>query len=413
MRKKLLIFSLLIFFIPYLGAYRLYPFVFFLFVLFFMMFNGFKFRKQTSLFCMLFLFQLLWMSLSVFFNTIFYSVPFSLSDYSEFARPLFVCFVVLFYFNTYIVLDKESTSKILVVMLSVITVFNASLMIFGILHIDVFKFFISVYGEAPIYSYGYSGFRAFGIIGQPGKAALFSATLCFVFLYFNDKKIYLSISRIMFFLNFICVLFTFSRTGLVGLFFLIFMYFMFINRKLKRLFVLLFIIFIGVIFLVNYQIIDLTLFNRGLNDGELGTLGYRMYLKKWSWDFINSNFGFLLWGTGPSKEWISSFSTTVASDLTLKNPDSSATLWMLRYGVIGSVVFYAPYFLLLNISYKVRKYNKESMYVFVLSIFFLFISNFDPAYHEPKTQILFWTFSSFILNNIYNEKKYFSTILNK
>ena len=54
---------------------------------------------------------------------------------------------------------------------------------------------------------------------------------------------------------------------------------------------------------------------------------------------------------------------------------------MLRYGILGLLLFYLPHLLLLFT-------NKR--FLFQLVFIVLIISNLDPPYNEPKIQTLYW-----------------------
>ena len=216
----------------------------------------------------------------------------------------------------------------------IFTIFNFLLSIVSKFDLNVFSSLIESYGEGPIYSFGYSKFRSFGLIGQPGKNAIFCnfLVLGLIYIYKISKS---KFSIILIILNGFSIILTLSRVGILIFIFIIIYNFLNIRNIKNNFFtIILIILSLSLLLLnVNQEFFDFNNFLRGFEgNNNFGTLGKRIYLKFWAFDTISQNFTSLLFGMGPSKEYVSSLTTFFANDLTLRHPDSSFTLWMLRYG---------------------------------------------------------------------------------
>ncbi len=357
----------------------------------------------------LFMYIIAWMVFSTFYNMMITEIPFTYGDMSEFIRPILLMTVIVgFYLVSQRVVNKKGfiyLKTVLIKSIILISIVNFLMTFFPYIHMEPFATLANYYGEGPIYSAGYAGFRAFGIIGQPGKEAIFSAMLIFFTIILLQEKRFTLLLTLSIILNFIALIFTFSRTSLISLLFFILLYGVLENRR--TLIKSSFIIFI-VFFIFDYYF-DLATFSqtffRGLDHGHSSTLGHRMHLKEWALDTISQHLGTFLIGIGPSKDYIGQFTTSYAFDLTLRNPDSSFTVWYLRYGLIGLILEYLPYVYLIYLNFKSYKQFQYAKAVFWVNALVLFISFFDPPYHEPKTVIFLWLLNIIFLLQIQFIKK--------
>jgi len=388
--------------IPYFGLVKGYKFILMLIILFIISVVFYKIfilrkiqlSKEIKKLIILFLGIITWMMFSTFYNMVITDIPFSYADMSEFFRPVLLMSVILgFYLVSQSVLLRSDISYISLIIIRsiiIISIINFSMTFFPYIRVEPFSTFANYFGEGPIYSAGYASYRAFGIIGQPGKEAIFSAMLIFFSIILLQEKRLTTLLAISIILNFIAIILTFSRTSLISLIFFVFLYGILDSRKtlVKSIFIILIIFF-----MFDYYF-DLSsfgqLFYRGMGHGSLSTLGHRMHLKEWALDTISQNLGTLLVGIGPCKDYIGQFTTSYAFDLTLRNPDSSFTVWYLRYGIIGLAIEYLPYLYIVYLSIKSYSKSYYAKAIMWTNIMLLFISFFDPPYHEPKTVIFLW-----------------------
>lgn len=344
-----------------------------------------------STFVNVYFIQIFFIAFSIFLSLVFLSINFTLNDVSEIIRPLINLFIILPIYFYYKRSGFVKSMKYLKKWLIVFTLFNFFLSLVSKFDLIIFSNLIESYSEGSIYSYGYSKFRAFGIIGQPGKNAIFCNLLVLGLVYINKvnkSKIILSLIII----NGLSIILTLSRVGLLIYLLIIIINFVNFNLIKKYLFSYLIIIFSlsYLLYYLSLEFFDFNLLLRGLDDGssKFGTLDKRIYLKLWSFNTISENVTSFFFGMGPCKEYLSTLSTDFADDLTLRHPDSSFTLWMLRYGFFGLVLFYLPHLILL--------FSKRKFLIQVVSIIIV-ISNLDPPYNEPKTQVLYWMIILFLL----------------
>lgn len=325
--------------------------------------------------------------MSVLFSDVyvyaFTSYKIELADLTEIIRPVyfFTCFlcVLAYVFHEKNPIRKTYRALIIVSILNLIVCLSP--------HIPLISNLSYLYSEGIIYSPGYSAYRATGIAGQPGKEGIISFLLIAIFYMLRKKypeTIKTNVVYIMTVINYICIVMTLSRTSLfITTAFLCYVFIK--NYKL---------LCIGTIVLVLYAYIEreyfLYLIERimrgGIGDGNLSTLGHRLVLKQWALDILSIRFDTVLFGIGDSKEDISRLTNSYASDLSLRQPDSSQTVWMLRYGMVGLLIHYAPFLYLLYrlINNGFYKCNLE----IVITCFILFFSLFDPPFHEVKSQVI-------------------------
>lgn len=357
-----------------------------------------RFDRDMSTMIKLFALEVIWMLFSIGINIFCFNIPFSLSDMGEFSRPIFNMLMFLEFAHLVQTSNTQTIKGVFIIFLA-ISIFNFLLSYIPQVQLDQYSDLVALYGEGENMSYGYASFRSFGIVGQPGKNAAFISFLSLGLLFFTQKKgynTYLVWAFVL--LNLVAIIFTASRTGLITFSLIVFL-FSAKRFKLSTRSVILFLtIGIGIYYLIQFvgTIYDYELLSRGLEENQTGTFDKRMYLKKWAFDVITDHPIQTLFGTGPSKEYLSSFTTSYADDLYLIAPDSSYTLWMLRYGFGGLIVFSLPFLYLFFSKVKnVRKYYDLLFTIIIL----LFILQIDPLMHEPKTQMFIWFVISLFIYN--------------
>ena len=411
--KTLLYIYFLIPIIPYLGIlgadwYRYVILSIFIFLTIVLILksttrDSFKLPRYINNIVTIYFIIFIWMLFSIFYNIAFNNIPFVYTDMGELIRPLLLIVGILsFYLVIDNLLKRGSILTILINSIFILSIFNFMMTLFPYIHLEPFATLSGYYGEGKLYSKGYAAFRAFGIIGQPGKEALFSAILILISIILleeklDKKRLYFSI-----FLNIFALILTFSRTSLVALVLFVILYSIFDSKKALLRYTFVAIVFYIVLY--NYFNIEhiFKLFSRGISGGHISTLDYRLYLKKWALDFISKDMGTIFIGVGPSKDYIGQFTTTYAKDLTLRNPDSSFTVWFLRYGFIGLILNYIPYFYMLYLTFKNYSKFHYAKAIFWLNAMLIFISLFDPPYHEPKTILYVWFLNIIFLVKLYH-----------
>lgn len=347
-------------------------------------------RRHLNFLKNIFILQIIFILTSVLVNGISTNIYYIPSDLLEISRPTYNLLIVVLL--SIIFKEGFNFNKSNKIIVSIIVILNAIICIEPHLFSNNLNSLVELYGSGSVYTYGYSKFRAFGITGQPGKNGIFSSLLVIlIFLIFNNKK-EIKIKWLFIILTTMSILFTYSRISLI-LYILLLIIYLYTQFNIGKKIYFLIILVLLAITLNKLDIIDYEIIFRGLDSGSLGTLGHRNHLRKWAFETIISSPIHFMFGIGPCKEYISQFTTSYASDLTLRNPDSSFTLWMLRYGFLGLIIFYTPYLYLLNVI-KRTKLGSLALYLLIIS---LFISFFDPIFHEPKIQLLFWLIIFYIL----------------
>ncbi len=395
LNKKIILFIVIIgfFFVPYLGHYKLFKLVYGIyFVTLFLLFLGYisKISLNTleKSIIGLYILESFWILTSIFINQTFFSLPFSFTDLGEISRPWLNIFI--FSGGLYLLKGEDINSRLvknIFKAIILVSLFNLFLCTVPKFSLPMFENIVEVYGEGKVYTMGYAKYRAFGIVGQPGKNAAFSSLLILLLLFFLDKGYKKNIIYISILANFVAILLTVSRTGLIFMFMILFLY-LTLKINFKIVFGFIFGMLLMFFFIDAFsEYYDIELLFRGLDSGGVSTLDKRLYTKKWAFDTISGSFTQLIFGVGPSKEYLGGLKTDFADDLTLIAPDSSYTLWMLRYGLGGVLLFSMPFMvLLINFIKKIRK--KYVLYILLATVFV--IAHIDPVFHEPKIQTLIW-----------------------
>ncbi len=328
--------------------------------------------------------------------------------------PWFFCFIMLFFINSISVLKGVSFNfteladafiylnyMLMVIAITVIVKINKSnsyfINIIGFLSLPIFfSSFIAWLGYIPalnftalfstgeIYSKGYAEYRAFGIIGQPGKLGFFCAisSVIFLDLFVKDtRKILYLMASCLYFLSMFS---SFSRISMVCWIILVIYVILSSLKMYKKIGLGFIMLFSGFYFFnQNQDLIDFLLRGVDFENLKFATLGHRFVSKIWAFQFISSDIIQLLFGVGSPKEYLGTFTNPYAIDLSLRHPDSSQTLFLIRYGLIGSFIIYSFLFLTL---YKVRKNKVVSKIVLIYIAFSLL----DPTFHDIKIMFLFY-----------------------
>ncbi|OUV04596.1 MAG: hypothetical protein CBC40_04495 [bacterium TMED80] len=333
--------------------------------------------------------QFLFIPFSIIQSMIFLEIQFTFNDYFELIRPILNIVIIIPFYVLFKKISEKKSLNFILIWISIVTFLNFFLSLISKFDISFFLPIIEAYGEGSIYSFGYSKFRAFGLVGQPGKNAIFCNIIVLISVYIF-KKTSSRLPLLLVILNGFSILLTLSRVGLLIFFIIViinFLNFEYLRKNFLKVF-LIFSITSFVLLNLSTEFFDFKFLFRGLEGSDsYGTLGKRLYLKKWAFTLISENLNSILFGLGPCKDYLSSLSTYYASDLTLRQPDSSATLWMLRYGFLGMIIFYFPHFSIL--------FSKR-FFLTQVTVLVIIISNFDPPYHEPKTQLIYWMIIVFL-----------------
>ncbi|MCW4631006.1 MULTISPECIES: O-antigen ligase family protein [Marinomonas] len=294
------------------------------------------------------------------------------------------------------------------------------LLLFALLILSVANFLLSIlpkltfytdnlvvlYGEGKVYNEGYARYRAFGIIGQPGKAGIFSVistmiALLHLRIYSNNKIIV----YVIVFFSLISASLTLSRTALILILSVIIFFGSGFKLKLF-LYAMIFFVFSYVLFLEPEYF---KMLSRGfdLESGNYSTASHRLVSKLWALDTISDHWITVLFGVGDSKEYMSQFSHPYAFDLSLRTPDSTQTVWMLRYGLLGMLVAYAPIIYIFSLNFKSIwsdfSFRNMSIKLFPIGIVIL-LSLVDPMFHDAKINILNSILFMYVFQLILREK---------
>ncbi|MAV04244.1 MAG: hypothetical protein CMC31_01090 [Flavobacteriaceae bacterium] len=389
--KAILCFLICIPLIPYLGYFGLYNFTVLAILILTAVFAIFLFSKNSKIdnyhFQLICLYLLIfgWMIFSNAYNAIFVKTPFVFNDLSELIRPIFPMLIIFLFTRFLNIFSFDYLESFLSKGIIFLTIYSFFITIIGYIGYETLEIVTNSYGEAKIYSQGYAQFRSFGIIGQPGKQAYFCALLIIFLINLRQNFSKFSLTFLIF-INFVSLILTFSRTALFILIVIVSLIVFIFHTK--KFFIAIIFSMLPLFFLTTSDILEndiLKILMRGidLESGQFSTLSHRMVLKQWALEFISQRFDTIIIGVGSAKDYIEQFTHPYATDLTLRNPDSSFTLWYLRYGFVGITLQYLPYLALFFIGNK-----KFTLTEYHLSLFFvLTISFFDPAFHDIKVMI--------------------------
>ena len=275
---------------------------------------------------------------------------------------------------------KESL-KILVISLTLISIINLTVILLVRLELWDLAY---VFGETQQFDYSYARIRSVGIIGQPGKLALFSAlgALCCVFC----MKISIgSVDRALLFVAFGCYLisafFTLSRIGII----LSILTILILPIRLQL--IISAVAVLAVWQFIDPQLIELLLRLDSSGTANLSSLEYRNTMRSYAFNYIGDEFKTSLLGFGPSKEAADVLYLPI-KDHSLRFPDSSFTLVLFRYGMLGiivSVIINLVTVKVFGINYKVifTRIGAITLSIYLLAMLL------DPIWHDPKIIIMY------------------------
>ena len=240
------------------------------------------------------------------------------------------------------------------------------------------------YGETEAYDMAYTSVRSVGIIGQPGKLALFSAIsilgLGFAYSIISSRR-YQFVALFTAYVFLVASLLSFSRTGLI----------------LSAVAILSFGRGIGISTLVAaalvvYLLIDdatLLLLLRATDYSELdvSSLEYRNVLRAHAFTHVFESPGSLLLGFGPSKESADMLPLPIPGH-SLRYPDSSMTLVIFRYGMLGVITLVVTIFAAFSqFGGKIKSFF--SFNGALLAVITVVAASLDPLWHDPKVVIIY------------------------
>ncbi|MFS2262047.1 O-antigen ligase family protein [Vibrio vulnificus] len=334
--------------------------------------------------------------MSNFYNSVFTQAVLKPIEALEIIRFVFMASALIFFL---IAVDNLSIDEVDYYLSRAVIVVSLFCFLFGFLSWLGLEPFLDIsqrYASSDVYTTGYAQFRSFAIVGQPGKQGIFSAILIFISIHqiFFSKYKYLYLLSII--LVFPSLVVTFSRISII---FLI-LYVIFLNVLMKKRSLTIFTgIVVFIMLCVTYYYFSERImenFARGidLSEGKISTLGHRMVLKLWALDFVSSDWFRFMFGTGTPKEWIGEFQNPYAFDLSLRNPDSSQTVWFIRYGIVGMTMNYIFYFIVLIKSWRNIPLKNNLGFVFPILFILIVWSFLDPPFHEYKIMVYVMFFSA-------------------
>ncbi|EKO3948594.1 hypothetical protein F2K80_003203 [Vibrio fluvialis] len=343
-----------------------------------------KIKHELKVLSILFLIMLFWQSFVNAYVAIVVGYEFSYSDLSEFIRT----FQTVFPIFCLCCLSFESREKMeyIIFLVLILSFSHAFLMLLPKFTI-AFDSMIELYGEGHYYTAGYARYRGFGIIGQPGKAGMFGV-LCIIIgmiHYHIYQTCKFKILGIIFF-SLLAIGISLSRTSLI----LVAISILFLIKSTRVKIILLMLVTTSILYFVlkDEELVELLTRGFDIQHGQYATASHRMVLKEWAFNFISQRYDTVITGVGDTKDYISRFTHPYAFDLSLRTPDSSQTVWLVRFGLVGVFIGYLP---LLYMLYTIAKANisVEDKKFILLVPFLIFIYSFlDPFYHDPKILII-------------------------
>jgi hypothetical protein len=270
-------------------------------------------------------------------------------------------------------------------------IFIAAMLALGLLNITVsmvVKFSLFdlsyYYGETEAYDMSYTSIRSVGIIGQPGKMALFSALsiLGLGFAYsVASSRAYKFVALISAYIFLLTSFLSLSRTGITLSVLAIFAF----GKKIA-------ISTLCVVALILYLLVDdatilLLLRATDSSDFDASSLEYRNILREYAFKYVFENPGSMLLGFGPSKESADMLPLPIPGH-SLRYPDSSITLVVFRYGILGAITLAIT----LYTTFALFGAKLKTLFTFegsLLLLITLVAANLDPLWHDPKIVIIY------------------------
>jgi hypothetical protein len=191
-------------------------------------------------------------------------------------------------------------------------------------------------------------------------------------------------------MNVLVLLVTFSRVGLLMLGLIFALHLLFTgSRALLKILAIGGAIGLALVVaywdvLVPYTVLML----RGVDfaEGDLGTLGYRLRFKAQIIEAISARLDTVLFGFGPAKAYLEGLPGN------LRNPDSSYSVYLIRFGIVGAVIYLLPYLYLLAYTILSRPpttFLKRYRAMLLVLLGFIFtVANLDPPFEQWKIVLL-------------------------
>ncbi len=338
----------------------------------------------------------------------------SAGDLLEVIRPIgiFINFL-LGYFLCKTFSFKENKQALLKA-LTFLIILNFVVSVFPVLGFMEIAKFSSWFGLGKEFHAGYATYRAFGIVGQPGVLAMF-CNFCALLLYFyyvdfkrQKKNIFPII--ILSLMVFFTILASASRIGL-GFWLINFILASILIKELRLLFFTLLATIIIVTFIYWSELSDyILLISRGINlqEGTTGSLGFRLIYKILIFDLLSKDFTSFLFGLGPSREILQA---------PLRHPDSSVSVYNIRYGYLGFLIYSAPVLFIFYLSCRALFWKnfflKKDVRLFILTslvvqIYFLMVGHLEPAFEDFKLNVLYFYLCGFTVSviNLRHKEEY-------
>jgi len=332
-----------------------------------------------------------------------------LSDLIELYRPISTIIFLMYGMILYNKYEIIKFKDILFILVCILIIFNFIFTFLPWIRLEPFWSMSDYFGLSSVFHKGYASYRAYGIAGQPGIEAICINILFILLFYFkslNTHKFITFIIYILFLLNFMALISTVSRIGLVFFVFILIFYSIF-SKSVRYIF-LAFLAIVFLFILYNYEeilkVIDM--YSRGIdfNTGKAGTLEYRLNYKFLIADLLSIRIDTLLFGIGPSKDFLEN---------PLRNPDSSFSVYNIRFGFLGLFLYVLPQ--LFTLFYAIKSIlNKalfnihERKYIFVIIVLYVYlflVSNLDPGFDDIKLNILNYTLVGIFFGIITNKRR--------
>ena len=310
----------------------------------------------------------------LFFSTAFFIIFFSnfagylsdrssigLTDLSDLA-PLSVLFLIV-----------PISSRMLSIILFVSNLLAITLNIakLTLLNSDFLTPFFELYRISENFDENY--WRFTGLAGQPGQTGL-HGLLTFLFVY--RLKVRMStFERVIALLAIVNVIFSGSRISLLLMVFYAFVLFILSISRIKIIALSCLLAFLSFVPMKSFLTDDV--YEQRIANVETG--GFRLKLLSASADFALKTFPI---GYGGQKEYLGIYGDIGYYDLSLRNPDSSMALILVRYGFLGLVLL--GFFIFVKL---VIAFDKNKSFFYGLSTLVLF-ALLDPVFTVPLNVFL-------------------------
>jgi hypothetical protein len=240
------------------------------------------------------------------------------------------------------------------------------------------------YGETASYDQSYSSIRSIGIIGQPGKMGLFSAFSVFSLAVghsISRLKLIKRLAIIGVVLFLMSAFLSFSRTGII----LSLTALLAFQSKLPQ-FIIMVVCIVGAI-AADDEMVSLLLRGSDSEVLNISSLNNRNVLREKAFETVLGDPVSFAFGFGPSKEAADMIPLPIIGH-SLRYPDSSLTLIVFRYGLLGVVAAaYTFYSVLKSFGIKFFVFRKKIGFVFCVMCGVSLC--LDPVWHDPKVLIIF------------------------